>query len=207
MSQELIDAITDMREEEALAIAKQQLDSGVDPLKILADCREAMDQVGQRFEENKYFISELMLAGEMINEISDMVKPALAGTESGDEKLGTVLIGTVLGDIHDIGKDIVTFMLEINGFEVVDLGVDVPPAKFVEAAKETQPDVIGLSGFLTLSYDPMKETVQLLREAGFTSKVMIGGGNINEDILKYTNADAFGRDAMVAVSLAKDWVA
>ncbi len=206
MSQALVEAITEMREDDALKITRELLDSGTDPLEILADCRQAMDQVGQLYEANKYYISELMLAGEMLNEIADMVKPVLAEGEKSEEKIGKVLIGTVLGDIHDIGKDIVTFMLEFNGFEVLDIGVDVPPAKFVEAANEFQPDVIGLSGFLTLSYDPMKETVQLLRENSSPAKIMIGGGNINEDILKYTGADAFGRDAMVAVTTAKEWV-
>lgn len=205
MSQELVNAITEMREDDALKITREFLDAGSNPHEILADCRQAMEQVGQLYQENKYYISELMMAGEMLNQIAEMAKPFLAGSERDEEKVGKVLIGTVLGDIHDIGKDLVTFMLEVNGFDVLDIGVDVPPAKFVEAAQEFQPDVVGLSGFLTLSYDPMKETVQELREAGFTVKIMVGGGNINEDILKYTGADAFGRDAMVAVTIAKDW--
>jgi 5-methyltetrahydrofolate--homocysteine methyltransferase len=116
-----------------------------------------------------------------------------------------VVIGTVEGDIHDIGKDIVTFMLDVNGFEVKDLGVDVPVAKFVEAVKDFQPQVVGLSGFLTLAYDPMKNTVQAMRDAGFTGKVMIGGGQIDEYIRHYTGADACGKDAVAAVALAKSW--
>jgi len=116
------------------------------------------------------------------------------------------VIGTVEGDIHDIAKDIVAFMLEINGFEVTDLGVDVPPAKFVDAVKETGAKVVGLSGFLTLAYDPMKATVEALKDAGLNDvKVMIGGGQIDEQIREYTRADAFGQDAMTAVNLARKW--
>jgi 5-methyltetrahydrofolate--homocysteine methyltransferase len=115
-------------------------------------------------------------------------------------------MGTVQGDIHDIAKDIVVFMLDLNGFEVTDLGVDVPPAKFVETVQETGAKIVGLSGFLTLAYDPMKETVAALKEAGFEDvKVMIGGGQVDENIRQYTGADAYGKDAMAAVALAKDW--
>jgi len=136
-----------------------------------------------------------------------VVKPKL--TQTADvKKIGRVVIGTVEGDIHDIGKDIVTFMLDVNGFDVKDLGVDVPAAKFVETVKEFKPQVVGLSGFLTLAYDPMKNTVQALKDAGLRDKVkvMIGGGQIDEQIRQYTGADAYGKDAMAAVSLAKSWV-
>ena len=122
------------------------------------------------------------------------------------EKKGVVVLGTVEGDIHDIAKDIVGFMLDINGFEVTDLGVDVPPAKFVEAVKQTGAKIVGLSGFLTLAFDPMKSTVQALKEAGFNDvKIMIGGGQIDENIRQYTGADAYGKDAMAAVAIAKSW--
>jgi methanogenic corrinoid protein MtbC1 len=142
------------------------------------------------------------LAGEMLSEISEVIKPRMQ-EEASQEKLGKVVVGTVEGDIHDIAKDIVVFMLEINGFEVTDLGVDVPVAKFVEAVQETGATMVGLSGFLTLAYDPMKETVAALREAGLDVKVMIGGGQIDEQIKEYTGADAYGRDAMAAVHLPK----
>ena len=116
------------------------------------------------------------------------------------------MLGTVQGDIHDIAKDIVAFMLDINGFDVTDLGVDVPPARFVEAVKQSGAKIVGLSGFLTLAYDPMKYTVQALKEAGLNDvKVMIGGGQIDEQIRHYTGADAYGKDAMAAVTIAKSW--
>jgi methanogenic corrinoid protein MtbC1 len=205
MSQELINAITEMREEDALAITNQLLDEGADPMGILEACRSAMEVIGDRFESGDCFIPELILAGEMLTQISEVIKPRME-EEASQEVLGKVVIGTVEGDIHDIAKDIVTFMLEINGFEVTDLGVDVPPARFVETVKVKGADIVGLSGFLTLAYDPMKETVIALREADPEVKIMIGGGQIDEQIRQYTAADAYGRDAMAAVALAKEWV-
>jgi methanogenic corrinoid protein MtbC1 len=205
MSQELIDAITEMREDDALAITTQLLDGGTDPLEILDDCREAMGIIGHRFETGESFIPELILAGEMMTAISNVIKPRMAADAEAN-KIGKVVIGTVEGDIHDIAKDIVVFMLDLNGFDVTDLGVDVPAAKFVETVKETGATIVGLSGFLTLAYDPMKATVAALNEAGLDVKVMIGGGQIDEQIREYTGADAYGRDAMAAVALAKDWV-
>jgi methanogenic corrinoid protein MtbC1 len=204
MPSKLVEAIADMREKEALALTTEMLDTGTDPMSILSDCREAMEIVGHRFETGQSFIPELILAGEMLKEISALVKPHLQ-QEVSPQKLGTVVVGTVQGDIHDIGKDIVAFMLDVNGFEVVDLGVDVAPDKFVRTIK---PQVLGLSGFLTLSYDTMKVTVDAIKAAGLRDavKIMVGGGTVDEQVRTYAGADAFGADAMAAVSLAKDWI-
>ncbi len=205
MSQELIDAITDMREDDALRITTELLDAGHDPLDVLQSCRTAMEIVGDRFESGEYFLSELILAGEMLTQITAVIKPKIQ-QEASAEKAGKVVIGTVEGDIHDIAKDIVVFMLEVNGFKVTDLGVDVPRQKFVEAVQETGAKIVGLSGFLTLAYDPMKETVAALKAAGLDDvKVMIGGGQIDDQIREYTGADAYGKDAMAAVALATQW--
>jgi 5-methyltetrahydrofolate--homocysteine methyltransferase len=207
VSQQLIGAITDMREDDALKITDELLANGTDPLDVLEDCRQAMQVIGQRFEEGDCFVPELILAGEVLTQISAKIKPMMQEEAGTTEKLGKIVIGTVEGDIHDIAKDIVVFMLDINGFDVIDLGVDVPPAKFVEATKETGATIVGLSGFLTLAYDPMKATVAALKEAGLSEvKVMIGGGQIDDQIRAYSEADAYGRDAMAAVSLAKQWV-
>ena len=205
MVQELIDAITGMREEDALKITQQVLDAGADPLEVLEACRQAMEVIGKRFETGDCFIPELILAGEMLSQVSAVIKPRIQ-QEAAREKLGQVVIGTVEGDIHDIAKDIVAFMLDVNGFEVTDLGVDVPPAKFVEAVQQTGAKVVGLSGFLTLAYDPMKATVDALKTAGLHEvKVMIGGGQVDAQIRDYTCADAYGKDAMAAVNLARQW--
>jgi len=206
MSQKLIDAIVEMREEDALKLTNELLDGGASPSDILAACKDAMDVIGKRFEDGEAFIPELMLAGEMMTAITGVLKPRMA-EESAAEKLGKIVLGTVQGDIHDIAKDIVGFMLDLNGFEVTDLGVDVAPEKFVETVKETGAKIVGLSGFLTLAFDPMKDTVAAIKAAGLDDvKVMIGGGQIDENIRQYTGADAYGKDAMTAVSIAKEWI-
>jgi methanogenic corrinoid protein MtbC1 len=207
MSDKLVSAIADMREEEALTLVKEMVESGVEPMTILDAAREAMAIVGQRYEQGTYFLPELMLSGEMLSQITDILKPELAKLPE-IKRYGKVLIGTVKGDIHDIGKNIVTFMLDVNGFDVLDLGVDVSPQEFVEAIGNFQPQVLGLSGFLTLAFDTMKETIEAIEAAGLRDgvKIMIGGGQVNEEVQKYAGADAYGRDAMAGVTLAHKWV-
>ena len=209
MSNELVDAMANMREQEALNVAEKMLNDGEDPLRVLALCREAIEIVGKQFEVGKYFLPELVLAGEMLKRISKMAEPFLEqDSEVRIERLGKVVIGTVEGDIHNIGKDIVTFLLDVNGFEVHDLGVDVPPQRFVEAIKEVQPEVVGMSALLTLAFESLKSTVEAIKEAGLRDhvKIMIGGGAVDEEVREYSGADAYGEDAMAAVNLSKEWV-
>ena len=206
---QLVEAISEMREDEAFALAKAMLDRGEDPIRVLELCREAMDIVGKRFEKQEYFLPELVLAGEMLENIGAIAKPLIQEKSGGEaKKLGRVLIGTVHGDLHDIGKNIVTFMLDINGFEVKDIGIDVPVAKFVEEIREFKPAVVGLSGFLTLAFDSMKDTVQAIEAAGLRSemKIMIGGGQVDEAVRTYTGADAYGSNAVAAVTLCRQWI-
>lgn len=206
MTAPLVEAIAEMREQEAIALVRQSLDQAVDPLSILADCRAAMELVGKRFEEGEYFLPELMLSGEMLKQIAALVKPHLQAAPSSEKRVKVVL-GTVKGDIHDIGKDIVGFMLDVNGFEVHDLGVDVPVTKFVDAVAAVQPQVVALSGFLTVVFSSMKETIAALDKAGLRQqvKIMIGGGAVDDHVRAFVGADAFGTDAMSAVALAKSW--
>ena len=199
MTQALINAITEMQEEEAVALAQQMLDGGAAPAEVLDACKQAMDVIGQRFEKGECFIPELILAGEMMSQIAKIVKPRIQ-QGAAEKKLGKVT-----GDIHDIAKDIVVFMLDVNGFEVTDLGVDVSVEKFEEAVKATGAKIVGLSGFLTLAYDPMKATTAAVKAIDPEVKVMIGGGQIDEQIREYTGADAYGKDAMAAVAIAKGW--
>jgi len=207
MGDDLVGALADLREDEALALVKARLDAGDDPLGIFDDARRAMEIVGERFSASEYFIPELVYAGEILKEIGAIVKPRLA-TGVDVSRIGKVVIGTVAGDIHDIGKDIVVFMLDVNGFEVLDLGVDVPVQTFVETIRDSGSPVVGLSGFLTLAFQSMKDTVAAIEEAGLRDgvKIMIGGGPIDEQVRSFTGADAFGRDAMSAVELAKGWL-
>jgi methanogenic corrinoid protein MtbC1 len=172
----------------------------------LDDARRGMEIVGERFANGEYFIQDLVYSGEILKQIINMVKPKLAKTAV-TKRRDKLVLGTVAGDIHDIGLNIVDFMLDVNGFKVHNLGVDVPPQKFIDKIKETGAGIVGLSGFLTLAFDSMKETVDAIQAAGLRDKVkiMIGGGQIDETIRKYTGADAYGKDAMAGVSLAKEW--
>jgi 5-methyltetrahydrofolate--homocysteine methyltransferase len=207
MSKKLVNAIADMREEEALKLVRKMVAEGTAPIEILEAAREAMGIVGERYEKGTYFLPELILAGEMLTQITEVIKPELAKMPE-VKRQGKVLIGTVQGDIHDIGKNIVGFMLDVNGFDVRDLGVDVAPEKFVEAVREFRPQVVGLSGFLTLAFDAMKATIEAIRAAGLRDgvKIMVGGGQITEQIRDYAGADAYGRDAMAGVTLARKWL-
>jgi len=210
-SNTLIELIADMKEEEAIKLANEMLDSGYDPVTLLDHCRQAMERVGKRFEAGEYFLPELMLAGEMLTQIGNKAKPLIMESQDsggGGDGRGTVIIATVHGDLHDIGKNIVTFMLDINGYNVIDLGIDVPVATIIDSIKSNKPKVVGLSGFLTLAFDSMKETIDAIIAAGLRDdlKIMIGGGQVDENIKDYTGADDFGMNAMDAVKLCDRWV-
>ena len=209
MSEDLVKAMSEINEDEALRLVNEAIARGEDPLNILNDCQEAMNIVGERYEKGEYYLPELMMSGEILQSISDIVKPVMQAEDSGESrKKGRIVLGTVSGDIHDIGKDIVGFMLDVNGFEVYDLGVDVPEEKFVAKVKEVKPQVVALSGFLTVAYDAMKSTVEALKKAGlrYGVKVMIGGGQMTEMVREHVAADAFGMDAVAAVRLAQQWI-
>jgi 5-methyltetrahydrofolate--homocysteine methyltransferase len=197
-----------MEEDEALRLAAAWLDAGRDPTEVLDAAKTALGIVGERYDAREYFLPELIIAGDLMRDIAALVKPHLADANEARPARGRVLIGTVAGDIHDIGKDIVIFMLEVNGFEVVDLGVDVPVEAFVERVRDTRPAVVALSGFLTLAFDQMRLTVQALADAGLRSgvKVMIGGAIMDDDVRSYVGADAYGSDAQAAVRLATSWI-
>lgn len=207
MSNGLKEAVIELREDDALRITEEQLQGGTDPLEIVAACREAMDVIGQRFADGEAFIPELIMAGEIMTGVTARLKPYLKAEESG-EKLGTVVMCTVQGDIHDIGKDIVVTMLDIAGFDVVDLGVDVPAAKVVETVRERKAQVVGLSGLLTVAFDSMKATVAAVDEAGLRDqvKIMLGGAPVTDAVVDFAGADAWGKDAVAAVEIAKSWV-
>jgi methanogenic corrinoid protein MtbC1 len=207
MYERLVEAIVKMDEDEAMTAARELLEKGDDPLKIMEQCRKAVEIVGAQFEKGECFLPELMMAGHMLGEISNLVKPVLSkGLEI--KRIGKVLMGTVEGDVHDIGKNIVTFLLDANGFEVMDIGIDVPPEKFVEAIQSFSPQVVGLSGLLTIAYDSMKKTVEAVKAAGLRDKVkiMIGGGQMSDKVKEYAGADAYAKDAMAGVVLAKQWI-
>lgn len=208
MKDQLITAMADMEEAEALRLASAMLAAGQEPQEILDACGAAMARIGKRYETGEYFLPELILAGEMMKQIAALVKPKLRREAAQPRRLGKVLIGTVAGDIHDIGKDVVAFMLDANHFEVKDLGVDVPAATFVDAIREFQPDIVGMSGFLTMAFDQMKATIEAIQAAGLRErvKIMIGGSIMDANAAAYAGADAYGLDAPAAVKLAKGWM-
>jgi len=207
MKEKLVNAIADMKEEEALKLAQAMLDAGEDPKLVLEAGKEAMALIGNRYEQKEYFLPELIIAGDMLKAIGDLVKPKLRAQAAQSAPQGKIVLGTVAGDIHDLGKDVVGFMLDVNNFEVHDLGVDVAADKFVQAIQTVKPDVVGLSGFLTLAFDQMRVTVEAIKEAGLRDsvKIMIGGAIMDDSAAKYIGADAYGADATAAVKLAKSW--
>jgi methanogenic corrinoid protein MtbC1 len=209
MAGKLAKLLSDLNEPQALQFVEKSLAEGGDPMALLGEAKEGMNIVGQRFATEEYFLPDLVFSGEILKGIVKMLEPHLKGKKAEKaESAGKVIIGTVAGDIHDIGKNLVVFMLDVSGFEVLDLGIDVPAQKFVDTIKESGSTVVGLSGFLTLAFDSMKETVEAIKAAGLRDKVkvMIGGGQISEEIRKYTGADAYGKDAIAGVSLAKQWL-
>ncbi len=202
VSEDIAALISDVNEEGTLAAVRGALDGGTDPLVLVEALREGMSAVGERFEAKEYFLPDLIMSGEIFNEAIALIEPLLGGREA--ERKGSVVIGTAQGDIHDIGKNIVATMLRCSGYEVHDLGVDVPPAAFVEKVKETGAGLVALSGLLTFAFDSMKETVEAFSDAGLRDsvKIMIGGGPVNETVLGFCGADAYGRDPSEAVRLA-----
>jgi len=205
---DFVNEIVELNENNVNELVKKRLENNEDPLKIMDDVKKAMKTIGDKFSNKEYFLPELIMSGEILRQIFEALGPKLKESQSTEKKKGKVLLGTVAGDIHDIGKDVVKFMLDVNGFDVLDLGVDVPHEKFIESLKEFKPKVLALSGFLTLAFDSMKEIIQKINEAGLrdTVKIMIGGGTLDERIVEYVDADAYGESAVEAVNLATKWM-
>ncbi|MBI2858002.1 MAG: cobalamin B12-binding domain-containing protein [Chloroflexi bacterium] len=202
----LSDLIADLQENEAIRVTKERLSKGEEPGRILEESRKGMEAVGKRFADGIYFLPDLIYSAEILKEVNAIVQPLLK-TESQAGRQGRIVVGTVAGDIHDIGKDMVVFMLDVSGYNVCDLGVDVPVQKFVDAIRENDATVVGLSGFLTLAFNSMKETIAAIEDAGLRQrvKIMIGGGQIDDKVREYAGADAYGKDAMAAVDLVRKW--
>ena len=203
MSDALAIAISDLEEDQTLKLVQERLTAGANPQDILDSCRDGMALVGKRYEAGEYFVSELIMAGEMFKQTNALLAPYFSA--GGGATKGKVVIGTVKGDIHDIGKDLVVGMLKAGGYEVFDLGVDVPKEKFIETVQQNGAKVVGLSGLLTISFDSMKDTIAALKAAGLPVKVMVGGGPLTEQVREYVGADALGADAQAAVRLADQW--
>ncbi len=204
--QSLVRHVADLEETRVLKLVRRLLDRGENPLTIIKDCEEAMRLVGQRYEKRDYYLSGLIMAGEIFREVMVIVQPFMEERLAGNGS-GRVLLGTVQGDIHDIGKGIVEVALRCHGFTVEDLGVDVPPQRFMDRVQSDPPDLVGLSGLLTVAYDSMKETIELLRQGTVPGRplipVMIGGGMLNEKVCRFVGADFWTTDAMEGVRICQ----
>lgn len=207
---ELIQRIVDLDEESVLTTVKERLQKKDDPFILLEECQEGMRQVGICYEHQEYYLSGLIMAGEIFREAMELIEPALKKHLYGRES-GHILLGTVQGDIHDIGKNIFSTMMSCHGFTVTDLGVDVKPELFLESTRKIKPDILGLSGLLTISYDAMRQTIRLIRQSNDTNvaqiPAIIGGGILNSKICAYAGADYWSIDAMIGVNICKEIMA
>lgn len=202
----LIGLVAELEEEEVLELVQKRIDAGDDPLQIIEDCNAGMRLVGQKYESGEYFVSGLIMAGEIFREVVEIAQPVLQKYADGKSS-GLVLLGTVSGDIHDIGKNMAGTLLSCYGFTVIDLGVDVSPAVFAEKALEIKPDLVGLSGLITASFEMMKETISTLRLMAevhqLSFPIVVGGGMIDEQVSEYVGADYWVKDAMSGVRLCQ----
>lgn len=205
MSEELSMALVELKRDEAVEMVRSKIDGGEDPLQILEECRRGMTIVGERFQKGEYFLAELMLSGEIFKGAMAILEPYLGKVRS-PKPLGKVVLATLQGDIHDLGKNIVAIMLKAQGFEVHDLGVDVAPGLVVEKVRETAPDFVGFSALITTSFDSMKQAAEMLHEAGLREqfKLMIGGGVTTPVVKDHVGADFQTTDATEGVAYCID---
>ena len=196
--------IADVEEVKNLVI--QGLKSNIDPVDIADGLSEALRDVGSKYESGEYFLAELIMAGNLSTEVVNLLKPHLVKTKT--KVLGKVVIGTVEGDVHDIGKKIVIMMLNATGFDVIDLGVDVPADKFVEAAKKEKPDILGMSALLSSTIHKMRTVIEALENRGLRStlKIIVGGRPVTKKFSEEIGADGYAKDAVEGLSIIKELV-
>ncbi len=201
MHEELVQGIVDLKRDEVADLVKKLTEQGEDPNKILDECKKGMTIVSDKFQAGDFYLAELLLSAEIFKKAMIFLEPHLA-KDINAESAGTVLLATLKGDIHDLGKDILGFLLKAQGFEVHDMGVDVMPDKFIEKVKEVKPDLVGFSALITLTFDRMKEAEEMLVKEGLrdTLRIMIGGGVTTPGIKDYVRADFQTIDAMEGVS-------
>ncbi|MBS3969030.1 MAG: cobalamin-dependent protein [Clostridia bacterium] len=202
--EQLINSIGDLQEDTVRDMVQKRIAAGDDPLHIIDDCQRGMRLVGERYEQGKYYIAGLIMAGEIFRQVTEILQPVLKDQSVAEIK-GSVLLGTVEGDIHDLGKNILSILLTCHGFKVQDLGVDVPPWKFIEKVKELHPDIVGLSGLLTHSYSKMKQTIELVKNEAkplsLNIPVIIGGSQINEQVARMVGTKFWCNDAVEGVRI------
>ncbi len=201
---ELINAFGELREE-AIEIVERRIKNGDDPFIILDQCQRGLKLVGERYEQGIYYISGLIIAGEIMDRIAKSLLPVIERSIPGKHS-GCIILGTVQGDIHSLGKDLVKVLLRCNGFTVHDMGVDLSPADAVRAAEEHRPDIVGLSCLINSCYDAMKETIKMVRGSigkKQNAPAFIIGGQVDETVRRYCGADYWVNDAMAGVRLCQ----
>lgn len=203
---DLAQALANLEEKKVYELVDRGIEEGVSPLDIIQECNEGMIRVGELFSDQRYFISELIFSAEILKQVMKKLDPSLVGLQTERPSGGKVVIGTVKGDIHDIGKNIVATLLRGAGFEVIDLGVDVPKERFVQAVKESGAMVLGMSALLNFTYPAMKEVVDAVSEAGLRNqvKIIVGGTPVNEQVREYAGADYYAKDAVAGVNMCKE---
>ena len=208
MEEILEDAFLRMKRQEGITYVAEALDAGADPFEILKICRTCMEAVGKRFETGEFFLSELIYSAQVFKEISAILEPRLVANHSSTESSGKVVFGTPKGDIHDLGKDIVITLMRAQSLSVYDLGVDVPPEKFIEKLRETDASVLALSALITPAFEAMRETIAMLDQYGLRDKifVIIGGGVVTELVCREMGADAWTMDPPEGVRLCLDYI-
>lgn len=204
----LIQYVEELDETKVLDLASKLLNDRMDPLVLLDLLNEGMNRVGQLYESKQYYIADLIMAGLIFKQVLELDEMTAHFQNKYSKKIGRVILGTVKGDIHDIGKDIFRGMIEANGFEVIDLGVDVPKELFLKKVEELKPDIVGLSGVLTNTVEPMKDVIEAAIEAGLRDKVrfIVGGNHLTEEISRFIGADNFAKDASTGVKICRQWI-
>lgn len=202
VKEDLKNVLAELKEEDVYKLVKEELKSGVSAKEILRSCQAGMRIIGERFDRDEYFIADMMYAGEIMRQVMGLLRPHMKGEEGEEEKVGKVVIGTVKGDIHDLGKDVVIIALQGYGFEVIDLGVDVPAKKFIEAIKHSGAQVVGMSVFLTSVFGSARDIVKAIEDEGLRKrvKIMIGGAPVTEVVAAQLGCDYFGEDAQAGVN-------
>ncbi|MBW2712921.1 MAG: cobalamin-dependent protein [Deltaproteobacteria bacterium] len=197
----ITDLIVELEREPVLEAVRVRIEAGEDPLVLLEECRQGMLEVGKRFQEGDYYLAELMISGELFKEAMEILDPHLAKVRSG-ESVGTVVLATMHGDIHDLGKNIVATLLRVHNFEVHDLGVNVAPEAVVEKVKEVSPDIVGFSSLITTSFESTRTAAELLVKEGLRDKlkIVVGGGVTTPEFGEYVGADFQTLDASVGVA-------
>jgi dimethylamine corrinoid protein len=208
MARSIVEVFQGLKVSEIEGVIHQKIEEGESPYSLIKECQEEMARIGKKFESGEYFLAELIISAKMFEKVVQLLSPMLKGGEQGYHSLGKIVLGTPKGDIHDLGKNIFSVLAGAAGFNVIDLGIDVPPVKFLESIKQERPEIVGMSGLITTVYPSMKEVVDLLIQSGLRDrvKIIIGGGATGEEARRYVGADAQTFDAAEGVRICQTFV-